>query len=63
MEVKEMSGLWIPELQQAQRTRLADLADEERLYHGIMVAEARAERRRRRRAAVRAWLYSRTRGR
>lgn len=58
-----MSGLWIPEIMRAQRTELADIAEREHMYAGILVAQARADRRRRRRAAVRAWIRSRTRAR
>jgi len=58
-----MSGLWIPEIMRAQRTGLAELAECERMYEGILVAQARADRRRARRAALRAWVRARTRGR
>jgi hypothetical protein len=56
-----MNGLWIPEIMRAQRTGLAELAECDRLYEGILISQARADRRRARRAAVRAWLRARTR--
>jgi hypothetical protein len=58
-----MSGLWIPEIMRAQRSELANIAESEDMYERILVSQARADRRRQRRAAVRAWIRTRTRAR